>query len=107
MHLERDLFADELVSAGSLYVYHTNNFWSQIKNAGQVHTHIVTETISNSVSLELQAAFTYCSVLLHVDIIQFEHFGLVQWFNFTAKITFKRIVLLVIVGAWVSELLCL
>ena len=34
IRLEQDLFARELVGTGTLYVYHTNNFWSQIKNAG-------------------------------------------------------------------------
>lgn len=34
IRLEQDIFAQQLAGSGKLYVYHTNNFWSQIKSAG-------------------------------------------------------------------------
>jgi len=34
IHMEQDVFAKLLSGSGLLYVYHTNNFWSQLKSAG-------------------------------------------------------------------------
>ncbi|KAK2176053.1 hypothetical protein NP493_690g02031 [Ridgeia piscesae] len=34
IHLEQDIFVEQLAGSGLLYVYHTSKFWSQIKSAG-------------------------------------------------------------------------
>lgn len=34
IRLEQDIFAQQLTGSGQLFVFHTQHFWSQIKNAG-------------------------------------------------------------------------